>query len=388
MRTWILAPALAALLGTASLAAQSFRDEGAQAFQSGDYEAAVTLFEKSLAAALKVMQEEDLEVIERRAELGETYRAAGRLEDAIKQLDYVWKRARYDAERKSHWDQQEGTMALSCAEKLGRTYQAAGRYQDALVIFSTGLFDARRTQHDEDALQFCVLLAETQFVSRQDVDAAHLAAEGFAMAEKLSAKPVLQSRALSQLSMICLKHRQLGLARPMAQRALEIAQGFEPAGSLLVADYQAGLAAVLLQTGALEEAEKLLQDAAQAILAKETPQSTRLVEVLLSQADLFLKKNEPDKALTKARDAVEICRRRPTLPEPRSGRSLLKLGDVEMALNRPQDAREHYEQALTILDKTLGPDDPATAETRAKWEQLSRALVIPAASSGPPGPGK
>ncbi len=380
---------LAALLAAGTpLGAQSFRDQATNAYRGGDYNAAAALYEKSVATALKVMKEEDIEVIERRAELGEAYRAAGRFDEAIKQLSYVWKRTRFDAENKKRWSAQEGTLALAYAEKLGRTYQSAGRYQDALLIFSTGLYDAQRSNHDGDALQLAALLAETQFVAKNDVEAANLAAQAFAMAEKLTTNPVLQMRALSQLSSVCLRHSQLGLAKPMAQRALEIARKHEPTGSVVVAAHQTEMANVLLQTGALDEAEPLLREALTTILSSETPQSTRLIEVLLAEADLFLKRNQPDKALTKTRDAVEICRMKLPAMDARTGRSLKKLADTEMALNRPADAKPHYEHALMILEETFGPDDPFTAETRAHVKLLGAAVVSPEASSAPPAAGK
>ncbi len=380
---------LTALLAAgAQLSAQSFREEATSAYRSGDYDAAIVFYEKSVAAALKVMKEENLDVIERRAELGEAYRAAGRFDEAIKQLSYVWKRIRFDAENKKRWDAQEGALALAYAENLGRAYLKAGRYQDALLIFSTGLFDAQRTQHDGDALQFAALLAETQFVAKNDVEAANLAARAFGMAEKLTANPMLQIRALSQLSSVCLRHNQLGLAKPMAQRALEIAKLHEPVASVVVAGHQTALAKVLLQTGELAEAEPLLKEAQETILSKETPQSTRLIDVLLAEADLYLKRNQPDKALTKTRDAVEICRRKLPALDARTGRSLEKLADTEMALNRPQDAKLNYERALVIFEETLGPDDPFTAETRAHVKQLGAAVVSPEASSASPASGK
>lgn len=382
-------PILAALLAAgAPLGAQSFRDQATDAYRSGDYEAAVGYYEKSVAAALRVMKEEDLEIIERRAELAEAYRAAGRVEDAIRQFDYVWKRTRYDAESKKRWDGQEGALALAYAESLGRTFLTAGRYHDALLMFSTGLYDAQRSSHHADALQFAALLAETQFVAKNDVEGANLAARAFGMAEKLTSNPVLQTRALSQLSAVCLRHHQLGLARPMAQRALEIARQHEPAASVAIAGHQTQLAKVLLQTGALDEAESLLREAQSTILARESPDSVRLIEVLLSGADICLKRNQPDKALTKTRDAVEICRRKLSVRDPRTGRSLEKLAETELALNRPAEARQHYEEALAIFEETLGPDDPFTAVTRAHVRQLGPDTVSPAASSAPPAPGK
>lgn len=380
---------LTALLATAGpISALSFRDEAAAAYRNGKYDEAIALYEKSVIAALKVMKEEDIDVIERRAELGEACRAAGRYDEAIKQLDYVWKRARFDAENKKRWNAQEGTMALAYAENLGRAYLSAGRYQDALLIFSTGLHDAERTRHDGDALQFTALLAETQFVAKNDVEAAKLAARAFGMAEKLAANPALQMRALSQLSSVCLRHRQIGLAMPMARRALEIAKQHEPAGSAVIAGHQTGLALALLQSGALDEAEPLLREAQETILSGKTPQSTLLIDVLLAQADLFLQRNQPDKALTKSRDAVEVCRIKLPAMDLRTGRSHKKLADTEMALNRPLDAKPRYERALAIFEMTLGSNDPLTAETRAQVKLLGAAVVSPAASSAPPAGGK
>lgn len=387
---------LAVLMTAATpLHSQSLRDQATDAWRRGEYDKAARLYEKSVTAALKALKEEDLEVVEQRAELGEAYRAAGRLDDAIRQLDYVWKRARYDAENKKRWNTREGTMALAFAENLGRAYQAAGRYNEALLIFSTGLYDAQRTKHDADALQFAALLAETQFVAKNEVEAAHLAARAFGMADKLTDDPMLQMRALGQLSTVCLRHRQTGLALPMARRALEIAlqtdtgdKNRKPGDSITVALHRTNLAKVLLETGALDEAELLLRQAQETILAGETPQSTRLIEVLLAHADLFLKKNQPDKALTKARDAVEICKLKLPALDVRTGRSLEKLADVELALNREADAGGHYAQALAIFEQTLGPDDAFTAETRAQLARLTPEPVSPAASSAAPGPGK
>jgi tetratricopeptide (TPR) repeat protein len=175
----------------------------------------------------------------------------------------------------------------------------------------------------------------------------------------------------------------------MARRALEIAQQHDAAGSVTVAGYQTELARVLLQTGELDEAEPLLSAAQESILARENSQSTRLIEVLLAFSDLYLKRNQPDKALTKSRDAVELCRRKLPPVDARTGRSLQKLADTEMALNRPAEALPHYEQALAILEETLGQDDPISAETRAHVRQLGTATPIsPAASSPSPAPGK
>ena len=385
--------------------AQTFRDEGDAAYRAGDFTRAVELYEKSLTTALKVMKEEDIEVIERRGDLGDSYLAVDRLDDARMQFDYIWKRMRYDAEQKQRWAAKEGTLALGYAEKLGRLYQGAGRYDDALLVFATALHDAERTQHEEDALQFTALLAETQFVAGKNVDAATTAARAFGLAANAGKNPSLQGRALSQLSLMCLRHKQIGLAKPMAQRALELARhalAIEPSKGIdavvaeatrtrltvTIADYQARLAGVLVQTGALEEADALLGTARETILETETPQSAHLVEVLLTAADLTLKENQPGDALKRAQEALAICRVKFPALHPDTGRALQKAGDCQLALKKPHLAKPLYQEAVVMLEKTLGNDDPLTTATRDQLAKLGTKLVIPATSSAAPGPGK
>src|SRR6186713_1090017 len=135
---------LALLCGTEVLAAQqsppanqSFLEQAREAAKKGDNANAIKLYEMALQSALKVLKEDDIEVVMRRAELGEAYRAAGRWDDAIPQLDYAWKRLRYDAESKGRWLQQEGDVCFGAAEKLGRACQGAARYEEAAMVFST-----------------------------------------------------------------------------------------------------------------------------------------------------------------------------------------------------------------------------------------------------------
>ncbi len=347
---------------------------------------AVELYEKSLAVALKALKEEDWEVIERRAELGEAYRAARRHEDAIKQFDYIWKRSRYDAENKHAWAAKEGEISMGIAEKLGLSLLSLGRYDEAMKVFTTALYDAERYQRNDDALQFSALLAEAQFVAKKEMDAAMSVARTSSLAEKAGGNPVLQSRALSQLASVCMRQKQPGLARPLALRALEVARKSEPEDSLKIPDYETKLAAVLSQIGALDEAGALLKSAKSAILKKETAQSARLVDVLLVQSDLALKRKEPDNALKHAQEALDICHQHYPQVNIQTGRCLRSVGDSRLALKQPNLARVSYTEAEDILEKTMGAGDVMTRETRERIEALENPAVpekvSPVKSSG------
>ncbi len=389
---------------------------------------AVDLYEKSLNVALKAFKEEDAQIIERRAELGEAYRAAGRSEDAIKQFDYIWKRSRFDAEKKKLWAAQQGSTALGIAEKLGLSLLSMGRYDEAIQVFTTALYDAERNQRSDDALQFSALLAEAQFVAKKEVDAAMTVARTSSLAEKAGDNPVLQSRALSQLASVCMRQKQPGLGRPLAIRALEIAKNSEPENSLNISDYEVKLAALLVQTGALDEAEALLKSARAAILKYEmaqsarsindatksaavlvrngepdeaeallktaraavtkekTTQSSHLVEVLLVQTEISLIRKLPDAALNQAQEALDICRQYFPRVHILTGQSLKNLADCRLALKQPNLARASYADALVILEQTMGADDVMTKETREKIATLEKPSapekVSPAKSSG------
>ncbi len=389
--TWLLAW----LVGVAPLCAQSFRDDGTAAFQAGDYKMAVDLYEKSLAVALKALKEEDPQIIERRAELGEAYRAAGRSEDAVKQFDYIWKRSRYDAEKMKRWAGQEGATAMGIAEKLGLSLLSMARYEEAIQVFTTALYDAERYQRDDDALQFSALLAEAQFLAKKEVDAAMTVARTSVLAEKAGGNPVLQVRALSQLASVCMRQKQPGLARPLAVRALEVAKKSEPEDSFKIPDCQTKLAAVLVLTGALDEAEALLKSARTAILKKEKKRSARSedvllvhsyhVDVLLVQSDISLKRKQAETALKQAQEALDICRQHYPQVHIQTGKSMKSVADCRLALKQPNLAKAFYTDALAILEQTMGTDDIVTKETREKLAALEKSgapeKVSPAKSS-------
>jgi hypothetical protein len=382
----ILLLALASIGGVAR-AQSSFRDEGTMAYRSGDYKKAIELYEKSLATALKVLKEDDMEIMERRAELGEAYRAAGRWNEAITQLDYVWKRARYEAESKQHWNAQEGNMTMGYGEKLGKTCMGAGRYEDGIMVFKTLLADAERTKRIGDAMQFSALLAEAQFLANHADDAAASVRHSAELSSNASIDPALQARALAQLSALCLRQRRPEAAKPLAERGLALAiKVYSPTG-LTVSGYQELTAQVLLATNELDEAAKHLQAARDAILSEETEDSPRLLDVLLDEAALALKREQYDQALAKGQKALTLAKKRYPDEHPQTARALAQVARAYMALNQPAKAQPLLSQALAVLEKTLGEDDPQTMEVRDDAVRLGPHLS-PAKSSASRDPKK
>lgn len=366
-------------------AQMTYQQEGALAYRHGDYERAVTLYEKSLATALKVLKEDDPNLMERRAELGEAYRAAGRWNDAVVQLDYVWRRARYDAESKHHWLGESGDMAMGYAEKLGKSCLAAARYDDGIMVFKTSLADAERSGRVGNALQFGALLADTEFQARKPEEATKTVRHVAELTMKLEGNKPLEGRALQQLAMLCLRQGLPDAAKPLAARALEIALKAYHDDPLALSEYQETLVSAQLASGDLDEAEKVLKAARENVLAKETPESPRMVDIMLDESTLALKRNQAQDALSLAAQALTLSRKRFQDNHFQTGRCLNQMARCQVALNEPAKARPLFSDALVIFSQTLGEDNPQTLEVRQAILKMGPRLN-PAKSSASPGP--
>jgi len=383
---------LAALLATVSLmgplhAEQSFREQGAAAYRLGDYKKAVEFYEQSLATALKLLKEDDMALIERRAELGEAYRAAGQWADAISQLDYVWRRCRMDAEKKKHWDSTEGTMAMDNADRLGKACMGAGRYEDSIMVFKTAAADAERGSLILSGMQFTALLAEAQFLANHPDDAAVTVKRAAEIAQKVSIDPGLEAKVLSQLGGLCLRQRRAEVAKPLVERALALGLKVFPEGGITLGEYQEQMAQVLLVTGDLNGAAEHLQAARESILKKVTNSSPQLVGVLLDESNLALRRGQGQEALSRAQQALSLARKNFSEEDPHIGASLAQVARSYLALNEPEKAQVVFTQALTLLNRTLGEDDPQTREVREEAVKLGPRLT-PAKSSAARDPKK
>ena len=353
---------------------QSYRDLAHAAALRGDNETAIHLYEQALNSGLKVFKEDDIEIIMRRAELGEAYRAAGRWNDAIPQLDYVWKRARFDAEKKNAWLGAEGAIAFGAAEKLGRACQGASRYTEAIMIFSTAISDAERVKRDEEGtLTFDALLADTLLLLGRDEEAERAIQAAVERIERRHAdNPAMQARHLSALGTLCYHHRRFEKARATAEKALE--QAVKQTGLLPehLARYQDNLGAALVPLGRLDEAEKLLLSAKEGFLKSLTPDAPELMHVHLHLAELATRRGRHEEAVKLTEEALRICRLHFNDTNPETGTCLHNLAACWLELKQPGKAGDLCARALSIFETTLGKDSPQTMETRALLEKATQ----------------
>lgn len=364
---------LITLLSSSMLQAQSYRDMARNAALKGENEEAVALYEKTLTAALKVFKEEDYEVVRARGELGEAYRSVGKWKEAITQLDYAWKRARYDAETKQQWRGPAGDMAMGFAEKLGRACQAATRYEDAVMVFKTAVADAERVKRDEQELiGYLALYADTLLLLHRNEEADQAVQRAVQLAEhRHVASPLDQAQVFSTLGMIYYRQKRYEKAEVLAQRALQLAGQNKPAGDKLIAIYQADLGSNLLHLPhRVEEAGKLLHEALEGLQKKLPPDAEEFMPLQQDLVSLSLLQNHPDEALTHAEEAWRLCKLHYPAEHPEIARTLALLGKTFEKLQKTDKARNCYEKARDIFEASLGKDHPQTLEVKESLKNV------------------
>jgi len=362
----------------ATAGAQSFRELARDAASRGDNNAALDYYEKALVSAVKVFKEDDLELVVRRAELGEAYRAAGKWKEAITNLDYAWKRARFDAESKSRWKEQEGDIAMNCGEKLGRACQADSRYEDAIMVFRTAIADnANAGRASDEAAHFWALLADNFLLLKRDAEADQAAKEALSISETSNANnPRGMARVLSLVANMYLFHEQTAKARPLYERAVQIAaRNLEPGDEDRIM-LQARLGAILLKDGKLDEAGLLLNDSLSNLLKANTPDSVKMISLHFSLSELASRRGQHEDALKHAQESLRICKLHYMVTHPDIARSLLRLGSCLVDLNETDKAKKTLRQAYELSLEVLGKDSPQTAKAGALLVQVGGKLKV------------
>lgn len=373
----LLTCSAAAFYGQQPPEGTSFIEQAREAAKKGDNANAVKLYEMALQSALKVLKEEDFEVVMRRAELGEAYRAAGRWDDAIPLLDYVWKRLRFDADSKGRWLAQEGDVCFGAAEKLGRAYQGAARYNEAVMVFSTAISDLEKSKRDEDELiNFDALLADTLFLLGRNEDAERIVQHAQdAIARRHKDSPATQARTLTSLGLLCYHHRRFERARILAEQALTLAQqvpGIEPTD---YARYQDNLGAVYVQLGRLDDAERLIAMARQEFLKGFTRDAPELMHVHLHMAEIFLRRHRLDDARLLTEEALRVARLNFPEQHPEVAKCLQNLAAIWLDLKQPGKASDLCARAVQINETALGRDHPRTLEANMLLDKIKAEIA-------------
>jgi serine/threonine-protein kinase len=100
-----------------------------------------------------------------------------------------------------------------------------------------------------------------------------------------------------------------------------------------------------------------------------------------------MKRDKNEEALARALEALDIAKKRYPDGHPKIAICLTQVARCRLALNEPEKAKPLYTEALAILNKTLGEDDPETLEVRNEVIKFGPRLS-PAKSSAARGPKK
>lgn len=371
-------PAILLGLPLSPLVGQSYRDLAMEAALKGENEKAVKNYELALNSAVKIFAEDDIEIVIRRGELGEAYRAVGRWKEAIEQLDYAWRRARYDAEKNQRWLGREGDLAMGFAEKLGRACQAAGRYDDAVMAFETCVSDAERTGRPAgDVIAPAGLLADTCLLLQRDDDADKAAARAANAARKIHAtEPPALARHLSALAMIYQGQLRPAKALPLAKEALSLAEKHFPGEARDLGLYQSRVGSLMVMVGGEDEAaKKLLFQSRENLLKGQTGDAVDLLVVEQALAQLALREGDFDLSQKHNGEAWRICKMHYPAEHPETGRCYRQLAENFQAMGMTEDAAGLQAKALAVFEGSLGKDHPLATETRLILAKTEADLI-------------
>lgn len=363
-----------AFLPCAGVKAQSFREQAKRAASRGDNATAVELYEKAVVSGKKVFKPDEIEMTIRRAELGEAYRAVGRWDDAVTQLDYAWQRSRYDAEILGGWSGREGAMAMNCAQQLARAYQGSGKYREAVKTLREALADhAKAGRPEGEMLQLRALLTDTLLLLRWEPEAVEAAKSVMEGAERMEAThPTDAARMSAVMGEIFARHGHVDQARMLLQRAVRLVAQHLPPGHEDRVRIQRQLGEVLLLDGQVDEAERLLDATIQESANKKKEDLPELIGLRLAMAEVLLQKDRPNDVLEQVKEAKRLCERYVVAEHPDAARCVLFSGLAHAKLGQRVRGRVELEEAHRVLELTLGVDHPDTRRAKAALAELSK----------------
>ena len=212
-------------------------------------------------------------------------------------------------------------------------------------------------------------------------DAARTFSEAAVRAERIGADE-LRAEAWGDLGVVLggLLHE-----RAEAERLLQHTEGLldRIGGSRLErARLQGQLAVVLSEGSRLDEAIRLIDQAAATVEELYGKQSTRLVPLLNTRGTVHDRRGEADQALADYERALAICKDSVSPDHPDVASMLQNIAFSEQGRDHMDSAKARFEQALAILQRSLGDDHPLTATVHMNLgnyfnlvEDYERAIV-------------
>ena len=257
---------------------------------------------------------------------GDPQRAVALLEDALDLLG------------------EDATAHPAIADTLGRAYARVGEPESAVGVFQRFL-DAARTRGDKvETMRFSVLLANAYIDSGNFASAEELVGQGLALAGEWN-DPIVRARLYWSQSRLHAEQGDTAIAARYARRALEIVEMTEH--THYTARAHQLLAHIELDRGRPEAALETLEQGRPLIAETGNP---------LERAEYTLEEARALAALGREEEAAALAMRISGLiaeanPQD-AGRAYALLAEVHESLGDTARARELYELAAELLERT------------------------------------
>jgi tetratricopeptide (TPR) repeat protein len=238
----------------------------------------------------------------------------------------------------------EATSHPALADTLGRAYARVGEPESAVAVFQRFL-DAARTRGDKvETMRFSVLLANAYIDSGNFASAEELVGQGLALAEEWN-DPIVRARLYWSQSRLHAEQGDAAIAARYARRALEIVEMTEH--THYTARAHQLLAHIELDRGRPEAALEALEHGRPLIAETGNPLERAEYSLEEARALAALGRKEEAGAL-----AMQISGLIAEANPQDAGRAYALLAEVHESLGDTARARELYELAAELLERT------------------------------------
>ncbi len=247
------------------------------------------------------------------------------------------------------------------ATNLGELYRREDRYSDAERMFHQALLWRRKNlpESSEDLAYARNNLGEIYRVQGRDWEARNLMESAARSLELFHPEAPGFPVVLSNFAVVLCEFREFERAQESLRSALAAYERLHSTSSPEYALTLADLGEVLEAQNQLLAAEPLYEQAI-GIFESAGPEARMdLAATLADQGELYQRLERPEEARETEQRALQLLR--PHGAALLRAQILRNLGNIVADGSKPADAAPYFQQSLTIQEKTLGADHPATA---------------------------
>jgi CHAT domain-containing protein/tetratricopeptide (TPR) repeat protein len=265
----------------------------------------------------------------------------------------------------SHAQESRAEKELQTAVQQAETYRKAGRIDDAIAEYRKAVTLAARAYGGMGDLRTVTLLdklAALYTAKGQPKQAEFLCKRSLEIREaKLPADHSLVAASLDHLAGHYRRQADFDRAEPLYQRSLKIYEAKDD--HTLIAQTLSNLAAVYSGQGDHQRAEPLLLRSLELRKKHLNPEHLDVARSLNNLAALYRSLGDYVRTEPLLQEALRIRQQQRGDSHPDVARSLNNLGQLYQLMGRHDEAEDHYQRSLKILEQELGKNHPDTAAT-------------------------